>query len=223
MGMIFKLENAKHEEKLLLGFILTCKDFRSVSIFCAHPHATKSLQRVFKQCLFPQRIRDLFAFHNRERFPLQSELLGWPLYSTDGEFKRLKLCTEEFRVTTMNSSYMLPNYPAKFIVPASISDGTSILSLPCISICKQKSILLLMMLLADDIMACTQLEPKWKRAIIALCWRHPKTKGCLYRSGEQSSVNFPVLSTAPAPREPSIRGKSLHKLHHNGLSSFPKF
>jgi hypothetical protein len=66
----------------------------------------------------------LFAFQNKEKYPLQSELSGWPLFSVQKEFKRQNLPTDEWRLAEVNKNYTMSTFPAQFIVPASISDGT---------------------------------------------------------------------------------------------------
>jgi hypothetical protein len=151
LAVVVKLEQAKHEERHLLGFLLTCKDLRIISLFFLQPQAYKATQKIFKHFLFPTKLkyapdhaqqpvrmllvadddgddnavrRNLFAFQNKEKFPLQAELLGWPLFAVEKEFKRQNLPSDEWRLAEVNKNYIMPSFPARFIVPASISDGT---------------------------------------------------------------------------------------------------
>lgn len=122
LAVVVKLDQAKHEERHLLGFLLTCKDFRIISLFFLQPQAHKATQKIFKHFLFPTKLKNLFAFQNKEKYPLQSELSGWPLFSVQKEFKRQNLPTDEWRLAEVNKNYTMSTFPAQFIVPASISD-----------------------------------------------------------------------------------------------------
>jgi hypothetical protein len=70
--------------------------------------------------------RDLYAFHNKEKYSLRSELHGWPLYQIDQEFERQRLDSSKWRITQVNQGdYKAhPHLPSRFVVPASVSDGS---------------------------------------------------------------------------------------------------
>jgi hypothetical protein len=72
--------------------------------------------------------RDLYAFHNKEKYSLRSELHGWPLYQIDQEFERQRLDSSKWRITQANEGdYKAhPHLPSRFVVPASVSDGCSL-------------------------------------------------------------------------------------------------
>jgi hypothetical protein len=57
LGLVSRVESAKHEERNLAGYSLVCKDFRTISIFFLHTEARETLNAHFKQALFPQKIR----------------------------------------------------------------------------------------------------------------------------------------------------------------------
>jgi hypothetical protein len=51
-----KVESAKHEERDLSGFLLSCKDFRVISLFFLHPESLGTINSLFKHLLFPPKI-----------------------------------------------------------------------------------------------------------------------------------------------------------------------
>jgi hypothetical protein len=57
LAVVVKLDQAKHEERHLLGFLLTCKDFRIISLFFLQPQAHKATQKIFKHFLFPTKLK----------------------------------------------------------------------------------------------------------------------------------------------------------------------
>jgi hypothetical protein len=57
LGLVSRVESAKHEDRNLPGYSLVCKDFRTISIFFLHTEALEALSAHFKQVLFPQKIR----------------------------------------------------------------------------------------------------------------------------------------------------------------------
>ncbi len=68
--------------------------------------------------------RGLYAFHNKEKYSLRSEVMGWPLYHINQEYERQQLDDSAWRVTHFNKTNTLPHLPNQFIVPAAISDGS---------------------------------------------------------------------------------------------------
>lgn len=69
-------------------------------------------------------VRSLYAFHNKESFPLKFEIKGWPLYNIEKEAERQLLNNSRWRVTRVNENHALPHLPTRFIVPAAMTDGT---------------------------------------------------------------------------------------------------
>jgi hypothetical protein len=67
----------------------------------------------------------LYAFHNKEKYSVRSEMMGWPLYQINQEYERQQLNASEWRVTHFNKCCALPHLPHQFIVPAAVSDGLS--------------------------------------------------------------------------------------------------
>jgi len=58
--MAMRVEPARHEERNLAGFVIECKDFRTLSMFFLYPEPVKALTNLFKQHICPQQI--LYAF-----------------------------------------------------------------------------------------------------------------------------------------------------------------
>ena len=56
LSLLAKVESAKHEERDLSGFLLSCKDFRVISLFFLHPESLGTINSLFKHLLFPPKI-----------------------------------------------------------------------------------------------------------------------------------------------------------------------
>ena len=145
---------------------------------------------------------DLYAFQNEEKFPLRSELQGWPLYRIDKEFARQQLSGDHWRVTTYNKSYSLPHFPNSFIVPASLSDGTPWRVRWCV--CRQfigLSSPACHRALTEMIGKLGEGVNKWQRWVLALCWQNSKSvaRGCLLRTSEFALTSDPSVSLASSP------------------------
>jgi hypothetical protein len=51
----------------------------------------KTLRRELRSHLSHLSLAELFAFQNKERFPLEAELAGWPIYEPRTEAQRWRL------------------------------------------------------------------------------------------------------------------------------------
>lgn len=52
-----RVEGAKHAQRGLIGYLLACKDFRTISLFFLNPEELESVSLLFKHILFPTTIR----------------------------------------------------------------------------------------------------------------------------------------------------------------------
>jgi hypothetical protein len=57
LGLVMRVETTKHEERALPGYLIVCKDFRTVSVFFLHPESLETMNSLFKHILFPPKIR----------------------------------------------------------------------------------------------------------------------------------------------------------------------
>ncbi len=57
LGLVMRVEPAKHEERGLSGYLVVCKDFRTISLFFLHPEALETMSSLFKHVLFPPKLR----------------------------------------------------------------------------------------------------------------------------------------------------------------------
>jgi hypothetical protein len=99
------------------------------------------MRAIETDCVTP---RDLFAYKNKESYakaPLLSED-GFCLYDVVSEFKRQQLSDKQWRISKLNRGFRYPTFPNLFVVPASISDGTtpvracSCVRVPCAIACE---------------------------------------------------------------------------------------
>lgn len=67
--------------------------------------------------------RDLYAFHNKEKYSVRAQLRGWTLYRPEDEFDRQELDSTRWRITKSNRSYFLSQLPSEFIIPATFPEG----------------------------------------------------------------------------------------------------
>jgi hypothetical protein len=56
LALIMKVTLARHEDRNLPGLALTCKDFRTISLYFIHPEHQLNLSTLLKQTLFPAQI-----------------------------------------------------------------------------------------------------------------------------------------------------------------------
>ncbi|ELR15047.1 uncharacterized protein ACA1_214350 [Acanthamoeba castellanii str. Neff] len=159
LALVMRVTLARHEERNLQGLALTCKDFRTITLYFIHPEHQLNLSALLKQNLFPAHIFDLFAYKNKEQFgAYQTNLSGFSLYDPEKEFARLQLSADEWRITNSNYDFRFPRFPNQFIVPEKMSD--------------------------DAINTMWKSPLKWRRWTLALCWRSAQTKACLLRSAK---------------------------------------
>lgn len=57
----------------------------------------KTLRRELRSHLSHLSLAELFAFQNKERFPLEAELAGWPIYEPRTEAQRWRLSMDQVR------------------------------------------------------------------------------------------------------------------------------
>jgi len=86
LNSVMKLEAAAIGE--LEGFRFASKDFRTIYVGFEDASDGKHVVKLMKQHCFPSSINRLFAFTNKQKFTVEDELNGWPLYSVREEYER---------------------------------------------------------------------------------------------------------------------------------------
>jgi len=76
----------------------------------------KTLKKELKSHLSHMNLNEIFAFKNQERFPLEAELAGWPVYSLHSESQRWKL--SKYQVSSYSPTLTEMNSLALFHLPA---------------------------------------------------------------------------------------------------------
>jgi hypothetical protein len=69
-------------------------------------------------------VREFYAFQNNERYPIASELVGWPIYTLERELERQGVSFGEKGEWKLieNSQYKKsPTYPCKLLIPRSMN------------------------------------------------------------------------------------------------------
>jgi hypothetical protein len=69
-------------------------------------------------------VREFYAFQNNERYPIASELAGWPIYTLERELERQGVGFREKNEWKLieNSQYKKsPTYPSKLLIPRSMN------------------------------------------------------------------------------------------------------
>lgn len=56
LALLKKVENAHDEQRNLYGFLLPCKDLRTIAIYFLNPESLGTINSLFKHFLFPQKI-----------------------------------------------------------------------------------------------------------------------------------------------------------------------
>lgn len=155
LGLVMKMELARHETRDTAGLALRCKDFRCLMVFFERNESHKEVSSLLKQRLFPSKIllrlafspiacacmmlivscvllawlSDLFAYKNKEYVAesfTPTGSAGFSLYDPAREFKRQKLSTNHWRITKLNRHFEYFGYPSLFVVPRTISDGKTL-------------------------------------------------------------------------------------------------
>jgi hypothetical protein len=157
--------------------------------------------------------RDLYAFHNKEKYSLRSELHGWPLYQIDQEFERQRLDSSKWRITQANEGdYKAhPHLPSRFVVPASVSDGCSPPAPTFLSFTASRAAFLTFCpimhtveMLVGQAGDGSYKAPRW---VIALCWDRTRPgsapRGCLLRAARTTNQGSRTATSPPV--SPSFR------------------
>ncbi len=144
-GTIVDVEQSSGSE----GLILQCKDFRTLYIYCKgnvsssernpekrraqQQEDQKNLRRDLRIHLSQVSMNSHFAFHNKERFRLDSELAGWPIYDHKKEFKRQNIPPDRWKYIENNNFKLSPNYPQWILVPSRVDNVNTIAYLTSIN------------------------------------------------------------------------------------------
>ncbi|GAM17849.1 hypothetical protein SAMD00019534_010240 [Acytostelium subglobosum LB1] len=106
---------------------ISCKDFRFVRFFFPHPNdkrntSRKKLYKTLKQQVFPGNQTKLFAFYNKEHYPVD----GWSVFNLEEEYKRQGVGKpgSGWRITNVNAKYeKCDTYPSLLAIPERINDS----------------------------------------------------------------------------------------------------
>lgn len=97
---------------------------RSVAVHFSESHDQQLAIRTLKAYYNHSIVHECYAFQNSERYPIQSEIAGWPVYNVERELERQGLLYKEkdanWRLVE-NNFKKSPTYPAKLLIPRSIN------------------------------------------------------------------------------------------------------
>ncbi|XP_041361459.1 myotubularin-related protein 9-like [Gigantopelta aegis] len=112
-------------EKKLHGaggtLVLKCKDFIFIQLEITNAEECISVANSIEQLSNIDDVTLAYPFFHRLQFEIMED--GWQAFQPEREFARFKECSEEWRLSSVNSDFQVcPSYPHAVIVPKCIDD-----------------------------------------------------------------------------------------------------